>query len=42
MGGATQVQLSFPWSPAQIDDLELIGLVPLVLRGQIQLGLDSR
>ena len=41
-GGAAQVQLGFPWSPAQIDDLELIGLVPLELRGQIQLGLRNR
>ena len=41
-GRATQLQIGYPWSPAQIDGLELIGMAPLELRGQIQLGLASR
>jgi len=41
-GGSTQLQFGYPWSPAQIDGLELIGMVPIELRGQIQLSLESR
>lgn len=41
-GGASALQLGYPWSPAQIDDVELIGQVPVELRGQIQLSLERR